>query len=83
MGFNIDSHSVNRKMCDILQKPGIVCKNHLLQSEVVHMYNNTIDLKHCIDSVCATMREYKASIKNIAVLCNITDYKPTLPNITR
>ena len=29
MNFNIDNYSVNRKMCVILDKVGIACKNHL------------------------------------------------------
>lgn len=79
----IDSAAANKKTARLLSKPRAPCHNHLLQSEVNLMSDADAASRDAIDAARKTMKEYKGSIKNAAVLRNTTKRKPITRNAAR
>ena len=78
-----DNAAVNQKIAKLLSIPHIPCKNHLLNSEVNYMTSKSNELSDVLESVQKTMRQCKKSLRNAAVLRNLTTLKPILHNKTR
>ena len=78
-----DNVAVNRKIAELLGINHIPCKSHLLNSEVGCMTNNLPELQDILESVQTTMRQCKKSLKNAAVLRNLSTLKPIMYNKTR
>lgn len=77
-----DNASVNKSVSRILNKPHIGCLSHKLHLDVWDMISNYQELSDVIDSVQNTMKGAR-TLKNAAVLRNITDLTPVLPKVTR
>lgn len=80
--FIADNASVNKKIARLLNKHHVGCLSHKLHLDVWDMISNSEELSHVVESVQNTMKGARA-LKNAAVLRNITDLKPVLPNVTR
>ena len=78
-----DNCNVNKKIAGILGIPLVGCKSHLLNLEVNGMVTNNQDLDSVILSIQSTMAQCKRSIKNAALLCNVTPLVAILYNKTR
>lgn len=73
---------MNRRTARIAGKPHIGCASHKLNLEVREMLCKHPDLCGVIKSVHDIMKMAK-SLKNQAILRNLTDLKPILHNKTR
>jgi len=77
-----DNTSVNRKLARLLKVPQVGCLNHRLALDVNDMINATPSLKDQIENIAKVMTECRASLKNAAILRNLTDLKPEKCNAT-
>ena len=75
--------STNRKIAKDCGKPLVGCLNHKLNLQVNQMIRNMPELKKQIDSVHNTMAAARNGLKNAAVLRNLTELHPIVPNDTR
>lgn len=78
-----DNTSTNLRLARLMDVPHVGCKNHQLNLDVELMVQGHDNLKLCIESVHETMRSCKQSIKNAALLRNLTPLAPTIQNKTR
>ncbi len=74
--------STNHRISKLTSKTMVGCNSHKLNLEVNHMCDRNQDLGNTISSVRDTMRSEK-TLKNAAVLRNLTDLKPIMHNWTR
>ena len=75
VGNNI---ALNLKIACLCGKPNIGFTSHKLNVEVNYMFKQHSELKITTDAVYVAMTEAKTKSKNAAILCNLTDCKPTL-----
>ena len=77
-----DNCSTNRKISTDCGKPLVGCLNHKLNLQVNNMVGRISDLNKQLESVHKTMLAAK-TLKSAAVLRNLTDLHPVVPNATR
>jgi hypothetical protein len=81
-----DNYAVNLAIAKNMGIPHVNCTSHLLASEVNLMITEDATptgLTNTIESVAATMKATKNSIKNRAILRNLTSLSPQLDNKTQ
>eukprot|EP00171_Calliarthron_tuberculosum_P023569 IDg23569t1 len=78
-----DNCSVNKRLARLLRVPHVGCMSHKLNSEVKEMVRVDKSLERTVTSVHETMSNCKRRLTNRAMLRNLTDLSPVLPNATR
>jgi hypothetical protein len=72
--------STNCKVASLLDLPHIGCNNHKLNLDVEEWMKTDLNLKNAISGVATTMKEARMSLKNAAILSELTPLKPILYN---
>ena len=78
-----DNCNTNKKIASDCGKPMVGCYSHKLNLEVTRMISSTPDLKDTLASVHETMSAAKSKLKNKAMLRNLVQLAPVVPNATR
>eukprot|EP00171_Calliarthron_tuberculosum_P002904 IDg2904t1 len=78
-----DNCVVNERISDLLNIPHVGCASHLLNLEVEAMVKADLALKHCLESVHATMSDCRSGLRNRAMLRNLTALAPVVDCKTR
>jgi hypothetical protein len=78
-----DNASTNCKVASLLDLPHVGCNNHKLNLDIKEWMKIDLNLKNAISGVATTMKEAKLSLKNAAILSELTPLKPILCNKTR
>ncbi len=78
-----DNTTTNRKTCRILGLPHVGCNNHKLNLDMESWVTADNELKETLEKIASTMKSAKNSLKNAAILSELTNLKPVLYNKTR
>ena len=78
-----DNTTTNRKACRLLGIPHVGCNNHKFNLDIDEWARADNALSTTLDSIGDTMKSAKNSLKNAALLSNLTKLKPVLYNKTR
>eukprot|EP00171_Calliarthron_tuberculosum_P002072 IDg2072t1 len=78
-----DNAAVNLRMARLINKPFVGCSNHKLNLDVNDMVRSSRDLSATIERVHSIMKHVKSSLRNSAMLRNLTDLRPVIHNETR
>ena len=78
-----DNTNTIRKLAIVLNLPHVGCSNHKLNLDIEDWTKTDVQLGRTIKSVAETMKQAKVSLKNTAVLSELTPLKPVLYNKTR
>ena len=78
-----DNTSTNRKTAKILNLPHVGCNNHKLNLDIEDWAKQDVALLDVLNSIGMTMKSAKNSLKNAAILSELTPLKPVIYNKTR
>ena len=78
-----DNTTTNRKACRLLDIPHVGCNNHKFNLDIDEWARVDNSLCDTLESIGDTMKSSKNSLKNAALLSNITKLKPVLYNKKR
>ncbi len=75
--------SVNKRIAILLNKPHVGCLSHKLNIEIDEMIDFDVLLSSTLNQVHETMTQCRMKLKKSAILQNLTDLSPIVPNQTR
>eukprot|EP00171_Calliarthron_tuberculosum_P003774 IDg3774t1 len=78
-----DNAPVNKRLASLLGVPHVGCMSHKLNLEVKKMVKNDKDLATTVESIHETMSNCRRRLTNRAMLRNLTELSPLIPNETR
>ena len=78
-----DNCNTNKSIASKSGRPMVGCYSHKLNLEVNRMIKSTNELQDTINSVQETMAAAKSKLKNKAMLRNLVELSPVVPNETR
>lgn len=78
-----DNAPVNKRLASLLGVPHVGCMSHKLNLEVKKMVKNDKDLATTVESIHETMSNCRRRLTNRAMIRNLTELSPLIPNETR
>lgn len=78
-----DNCNTNFRIASRLGVPHVGCMSHKMHSEMRNMINKNVLLSSLVEDISETMRQCRVRLKNRAILHNLSELAPVLPNDTR